>query len=314
MTDDQRRDRDVHAWILGEGAVRAPDRLRESVRAELVDMRQERATASVPEWLASMPMRAAAAVVALAVGAAGLGIIAGRGSVGVLSPTATPTAVPSASSPVPSASTVVPSASPVATPAGSVVPAGAFRTSTVRPALTLTLPADWTLSVDQSDFLVLVPPGAGSFRQPDGVPFFDSVNVYARPRAGQPDGTTTAVEGVGSSAKDLATWLSKRPQLTTTAPVPDTLAGRPAYRLDFQLSPDAGDLCGVPCANLLNSTDTPQGYAMGIEATWKVRAWLLDAPDGSTLMVTIESPAGTTFDATLAEGMPVVQSIRFAAP
>jgi len=215
---------------------------------------------------------------------------------------------------VPSASAPLPSASAVPTPAGNVVPAGAFSTDTLRPALSLTLPAGWTRSEDTSDLLILVPPGAGSFRQPDGGVFFDSVNVYARPRAGQPDGTKAAVEGVGSSAKDLATWLSKRPQLTATTPVAETLAGRPAYRLDFQLSPDAGDLCGIPCANLLNSTDSAQGYAVGIEAAWKVRAWLLDAPDGSTIMVTIESPAGDTFDATVAEATPVVRSIRFAAP
>jgi hypothetical protein len=307
MIDDERRDRDVHAWIVGQSAARAPDWLRESVRAELADTRQERATASVPEWLASTPMRAAAAVVALAVGAAALGLLAGRGSVGNPSPTTTPAVVPSPSSPPPSAS-------PVPTPPGTVIPAGMFATSKLRPALTLTLPAGWTRSVDQSDLLVLVPPAAPSFRQPDGLTVFESINVYARPRAGQPDGTLAPVEGVGSGASDLATWLSKRPQLTATTPVAETLAGRRAYRLDFQLSPEAGDLCGIPCANLLNSTKGPGAYAMGIEADWKVRAWLLEAPDGSTIMVTIESPTGTPFDATVAEATPVVESIAFAAP
>ena len=308
MTDDQRRDRDVHAWILGEGAVRAPDRLRDSVRAELAETRQERATASLPEWLASMPIRAAAAVVVLVLGAAALGVLTGRGSVGLGTPTPTPSPIPSTSSPAPSAS-------PAPSPPGPVLPAGAFRTASLRPGLTATLPAGWTLSVDDSDFLVLVRPGAAFFRQPDGLIAFDGVNVYARPRAGQPDGALAPVDGVGSSAKDLATWLSKRPQLTATTPVADTLAGRPAYRLDFQLSPDAGDLCGIPCANLLNSTDNPQtSYAMGIEASWKVRAWLLDAPDGSTVMVTIEAPEGTGFDATVAESTPVVASLRFVGP
>jgi hypothetical protein len=312
MTDDQRRDRDVHAWILGEGAVRAPDRLRESVRAELIDTRQERATASLPEWLASMPMRAAAAVVVLAVGAAALGVIAGRGSVGLTSPTPTPTQSPtSAPSLSPTAS---PPETPAPTPPGTVLAAGAFTTSSFRPAVTLMVPAGWTAMEDGPDVVRFASPGARSFTQPDGITAFDGINLYARPRAGQPDGALTPVEGVGGSAKDLATWLSKRSQLIATTPIPDTIAGRAAYRLDFKLSAEAGDLCGIPCTNFLFASDNPDDYALGIEASWQVRAWLLDAPDGSTVVVTIEVPSGIAFDAVVAEATPVVRSMRFLAP
>jgi hypothetical protein len=310
MTDDQRRDRDVHAWILGEGAVRAPDRLRDSVRAELIETRQERATASVPEWLASMPMRAAAAVVALVVGTAALGAIAGRDSVGPPppTPTASPTSGPSVS---PSAS---PLETPAPTPRGTLLDAGAFSTSNFRPAVTLMVPAGWTAMEDEPDVVRFASPGARSFTQPDGITSFDGINVYARPRAGQPDGALTPVEGVGSSAKDLATWLSKRSQLIATTPVADTIAGHAAYRLDFKLSAEAGDLCGIPCTNFLFAGDNPDDYALGIEAAWQVRAWLFDAPDGSTVVVTIEVPSGIAFDSVVAEATPVVRSMRFLAP
>jgi hypothetical protein len=307
MTEDQRRDRDVRSWIVAEGAVRAPDRLRDALRAEVAQTRQERAPGTVPQWLATMPMRAAAVILAVVLGAGTLGLLAGRSSVGVPPSAATPTPVPTASPSV-SPSGEAPTPDP---PAGQALPAGVLTPAHLHPNLQATVPSGWILSRDGGDLLVLVPPDPGAYRQPNGQTFYNSVNVYARPRAGQPDGTMTPVDGVGTTAKDLATWLSKRPQLTATTPAADTIAGRPAWRLDFHLSPNAGDLCNIKCANLLNATDNPDDYAMGIIGDWQVRAWLLDGPDGSPLMVTIEAPSGQGFDALLAEATPVVGSLRF---
>jgi len=116
---------------------------------------------------------------------------------------------------------------------------------------------------------------------------------------------------VGTTAKDLATWLSSRPQLLASKPKLTTLAGRPAYQLDFTLSPDAGQLCGVPCVNLLNSADRVTWYQFGIEGPWKVRAFLLDGPDGATVMITVEDVDGVGFDREVREAQPVLDSLSF---
>ena len=71
MTDAQSRDREIRAWIHAEAPDRVPDRLRESIRAELMETGQERRStrfqagrvSAGPRWLA------AAAVVLVAVGA-----------------------------------------------------------------------------------------------------------------------------------------------------------------------------------------------------------------------------------------------------
>jgi len=93
-----------------------------------------------------------------------------------------------------------------------------------------------------------------------------------------------------------------------------TLAGLPAYTLDFALSPTAGELCGVPCVNLLNGPgpDPSKVYQLGILGTWKVRAYLVAAPDGSTVVVTIEDTDGTGFDEEAAAALPIVESLVFA--
>ena len=113
---------------------------------------------------------------------------------------------------------------------------------------------------------------------------------------------------------ELATWLAQRPQLTATPVVEATVAGRRASMLDFQLSPGVGALCGMPCANLLDDGPDQAQYAFGIEGTWKVRAWLVDAPDGSTVVLTIEDTDGVGFEAEVAAAEPLIQSLRFVVP
>ena len=90
------------------------------------------------------------------------------------------------------------------------------------------------------------PPTAGFLRQTDSAVYFDGITSYAHPVAGQPDGGLSPVDGVGANAKELATWLSTRPQLLASTPKKVTLAGLSGYQLDFALSADAGELCGIP--------------------------------------------------------------------
>jgi hypothetical protein len=176
------------------------------------------------------------------------------------------------------------------------------------------MPAGWTLEYDARDAVSLVRPGAGHMVQGDGAIYFDAIRLYARPIAGQPDGTLGGVPGVGSTPEELATWLSQRPQLTATSPSRTVLAGRQAWQLDFHLSSDAGELCGIPCVHLLDGPDRDAQYAFGIEGDWRVRAYLVDAPDGSTVVVTIEDTDGVGFDAEVVAAQPIIDSFEFVAP
>jgi hypothetical protein len=306
MNDDIRRDREVGAWIRAEAPERAPDRLRNTIRSELAQTRQERGPAMFSRWgpLLSPARTAIAGVLVLAVAVVTIGLLGNRSPVANARPTPAPTST---------ANNPSPAVSPAAVPtlSGIDLPAGVATTNAFRPTLRFTVPAGWIKTEDTPLTLHLAPPNTGYMRQADGRVEFDAVNVYARPLAGQPDGGLSAVAGVGRTAKELATWLSTRPQLIASKPKQVTYAGRPGYQLDFRLSPNAGSLCGELCVNLLNSPDRGASYQFGIEGSWQVRAILLVAPDGSTVMITVEDADGIGFDREIREAQPVLDSLSF---
>jgi len=304
MTDDQRRDRDVRSWIQSEAPEHAPEHLRTAVRSELAQTRQERGAAVFMRrtWLRSPTRIAAAAVLGLALVVVAGGLLGNRSQIANPGPTLTPTAF---------ASTPSPSSSPIPTPSGIVLPGGSRTTDIFTPTLRFTAPAGWIQLRDEPVVYQVSPPTAGFLRQSDGQIYFDGITAYTRPVAGPPDGGPDPVNGVGTSAKHLATWLSTRPQLLASTPKQVTLAGHAGYQLDFTLSPDAGELCGMACVNLLNSSDQG-GYQFGIEGPWKVRAYLIDGPSGTTVMVTVEDVDGKGFDREVRDAQPILDSISFA--
>jgi hypothetical protein len=306
MTDDRRSDRIIRSWFLAEAPERAPDHLRAAVRSALAATPQDgrmaiferRARVAVPPWTI-------AAVVLVALGITAVGLFGGRG------PAATPSPPPVTSpSPSPSPSPK-PSVSIEPTPAGIALAAGPTSTTRFQPTFGFVAPDGWIKLDDRPLAWHISPTTAGFFRQTDGAVYFDGIYAYARPLAGPPDGGLTPVEGVGTRARDLAEWLAKRPQLTVTTPKPLTFAGRPAWQLDFSLSSEAGELCGIPCANLLNSPDRNGSYAMGIEGRWAVHATFVDAPDGTTVLVTVEDVDGSGLASEVSAAQPILDSIAF---
>jgi hypothetical protein len=205
--------------------------------------------------------------------------------------------------------TASPSAQP--TPPGRRLPSGPAATTAFAPRLEFTVPKGWVLREDRPTTMYLTPADAGTQILRDGVAF-DGINAYARPAAGPPDGGATAESGVGTDARALAAWLSSRPQLIATAPVSVRIAGRPAWRVDFRLSPEAGVQCGTPCVNLFNGPDSAESYQFGIIGPWRVRGFLLDAPDGSTLLVTVEDVDGSGLLDEVHRAQPILDSLTIA--
>ena len=232
--DDLRRDREVGSWIRAEAPIHAPDRLRETIRSELAETRQE--SGPVLLMRRGMLLSPARAVLAAAV-ILGFGVVAGgflgiRGNTGEVvgpSPTNPPVSSPSAS-PSPS-----PPPTPVPTVSGLALPPGQTTTEALTPAMQFSVPAGWLRTDDRKLAYRISPVDAGYGVQGDESVFFDGVGVFVGPLAGQPDGTIGPVEGVGTTSADLAAWLSTRPQLTATQPDQTTLAGRPAYPARLRL-------------------------------------------------------------------------------
>ncbi len=304
MTDDPRPDREVRAWIRAEAPEHAPDHLGTAIRSELALARQERGPVVFMQrgWRRTPVWTGIAAILVLALGVLAVGLLGTSSPVANPVPTTTPSAIMAS----PAVST-----SPAPTPSGIILPSGPTTTDVFRPTLRFSAPAGWIQLYDQPMVFHISPSTAGFLRQTDGQVYFDGITVWDGPVAGPPDGGPARLEGVGTSAKELATWLSTRPQLLASAPTKVTLGGLSGYRLDFTLSPDAGELCGVPCVNLLNSLDRGASYQFGIEGPWRVRAFLLDRLDGSTVMITVEDVDGNGFDREVRAAQPVLDSMSF---
>ncbi|HTK44055.1 MAG TPA: hypothetical protein VL749_01720 [Patescibacteria group bacterium] len=307
MTDNMRKDAVVRSWFEEEAPNHAPRRLLEGVRAEVAEIRQERSTIRFGGGRSPLFGWAAATVAILLLAGLVGGIVGFPRTTTEPGPTPSPAATPTPTATSEPKPTVAP------TPRGTVLPSGTYRSVRFAPGVAVTVPTGWLLEDDSPAMLSLVRPGAGFVHQPDGANIFDAVRLYARPVAGQPDGTIDPMPGVGTSALALANWLAARPQLTATAVTRTTLAGRPAYTLDFTLSPSAGELCGVRCVNLLNGPgpDPSKVYQLGILGTWKDRAYLVSAPDGSTVVVTIEDTDGNGFADEVTAALPIVESLAF---
>jgi hypothetical protein len=309
MTEDRRNDRIVRSWILSEAPDHAPAHLGAAVRAGVAETPQApRSFVFERRGRVSTPLWAAAAVVLLLVGVTLVGVFGpGRG------PAATPpvTATPSVS-PAPSPGGLPsPSTSPVPRASGVALAPGTWSSDRFHPTISMTVPDGWILGDDRALAARISPATAGFFRQTDGAVYFDGIYLYSGPLAGPADGAVTPVEGVGSKAKDLAEWLAARPQLTATPVTRVTVEGREAWQLDFRLSPAAGELCGIPCANLLNSPDGNRWYAMGIEGPWAVRTILVDAPNGETLAITVQDTDGSGLAAEVTAAQSILDSIAF---
>lgn len=310
MSDRSPFDRRLRDWMAADAPDAAPDHLREAVRTavdvsgqhSVVRFRRSRLGSMVTP-LVSAALGGLTVLVVVAIAVSGLG---GQNHIGGSPAIGSPTTAPT-----PSGSPPTPVPSPAPSLQGSPMPAGSFSTTHFSPAVQLDLPAGWVLVEDEFATLHLSPIEAGWGRQGDGLVNFDGISLYRHPVAGPPDGGALPVSGVGTTARELADWLSTRPQLVSTKPKQVTIGGLPGYELDFHLSSNAGFLCGVACVNLLNSGDDVLNFQYGLEGPWHVRATLVDLPGGPTVMVAVDGPSGRAFDRLLAEAQPIIESLRF---
>jgi hypothetical protein len=200
---------------------------------------------------------------------------------------------------------------PTSAPAATTYTSQAFT-----PPTTVTVPGNWTVTMDQPDAMTLSPLVTDGQSSP--VPT-DVAGIYlfrdVRAAMQDPACTTKPEAGVASDAKSLAGWVSARPGLTTTEPEPVTIGGLSGYEVEASIKESWTSSCpfanGAPSVSLLaNDSGSIRWVVFGTE---KVRLAFLDVPGGGTVTVNTSATDGSIYPGLVNEVAPVIASMQFAA-
>ena len=296
MTEPRDIDRLLDHWF-SDGPTEVPDRVIDAV-ADRIERQSQR-----PAWRLEWkdihvntylkPLAAVAAVVAIAF--IGFSLIDGSSRTGVGGPGPTASTGPS-NTPSPSNAAV------------GRLAAGTWDSRAFAYPLTYTVPTGWRNMEDYPDDLRLQPEGA---KADDGITLWAAVYVAAQDAAC----TESPDPGRGHKAADFIDLLTTHPGLVASTPAAVTVGGLQGSLVDVALAPSWKATCpfseGQPFVPFVTDSLPGPGMHQGIAVTERARLIFLDAKDGETILIYIDSVDGTTFDAIVGQSMPIVESIVF---
>jgi hypothetical protein len=137
---------------------------------------------------------------------------------------------------------------------------------------------------------------------------WQDVRAAARSCAEEPE------PGVGTSAKGIATWLSKLPGMKPSTPARVTVGGLKGYRLDTAVASDWTGTCpwGVgPTVPTLVGSGVSTGVAWGTDDSSRQRLYLLDLPGGGNIAINVELCCGVDRQDQLAATAAVIKTFGF---
>lgn len=202
------------------------------------------------------------------------------------------------------------SAAASAAPSASAVTAlapGQHTTVAFQPQTTYTVPAGWVSAADTTDYF-----GVSLLSDSNnGMYVFHNVVALSQdatcPRSAEP--------GVGTKAADMVAWVRSLKGLNVSQPVPVTVSGLQGTQIDVSIKTAWTQVCSFGGTNTLRTVPlfhsaTIDWWLAGDE---KLRLTFIDLPGSGGLAVTdLDSFLGDGFGDLLTNGMPIVQSLKFA--
>jgi hypothetical protein len=193
---------------------------------------------------------------------------------------------------------------------------GTYTSQRFEPALTFTVPTGWNNPWDTRGSFELWTPGwSDGWEDPENPEFPGLYRDYAgltlsRDVRGRREGCTDAVDArAGTSALELATWVSDYPGIATGGPSPVEIRGLAGYQLDVSIAETWKQKSSCPRMEGFVTVEPLDGAGLvkgrGLRESYATsRLILLDLPDGGNVLIQID---GTEVDAA----MPVVRSFSF---
>lgn len=199
-----------------------------------------------------------------------------------------------------------PAATPAASsPTASALPAGTYTSTAFRPGVTFTLPDGWVIASDTAGYFQVHPVESDLV----GLHLFRDVFAASQ----DPACPTAAEPGVGTTSTELVTWIRGLAGLSVAAPVLVDVGGLRGVGVDIAIAAGWTQSCsfanGVPTVPLL--TDGA-GLRWVIAGSERLRLYVLDVPDGGTVIVDLDAFDGDLYDSLLRVGAPIVKSLEFA--
>lgn len=192
----------------------------------------------------------------------------------------------------------------------------------------LVLPADW--QYDYGRFSYTVPDGWANIEDfpthyrlaKQGAPDSTAIFLWADvvPHSQDASCSRTAEPGVGRTASAITDWLTTLPGLVATTPTPVTVGGLSGFWLDLSVAADWTQTCpyseGKPLVMTFVDSDVdsnpgPEGFDWNVLAGGYARYFLLDLGDGRTLLIEIGASDKASWDAFVADAMPVIETFVF---
>lgn len=301
MTPARDIERVLEHW-LDDGIDQMPDRVYLAILDRVERQPQRRAWRV--SWRDSRmntylkPLLAVAAVIVIAV--AGIAVI-GRPSDSNVGGTSTP-------SPSPSPSVTPPESSGIVFPAWftekgnglGILAAGGQTSRRFGPDISFTVPEGWVNSQDWAEYYDLFPDTPAN--EAEYALSNDTAQAIRLANGEDVSAICDQTGGAqGTTAAKMVDALVANEALATSEPVDVTIGGLSGRQIDVQLNPDWTSSC------TLDPDDPPTRDFKDVRA----RIIALDTPDGSNVVITINSLYADAFQPFLGEAMPIVESIQF---
>ncbi len=190
-----------------------------------------------------------------------------------------------------------------------------------------TADASWANADDWPDLYSLIP--ADQYAGPVGDPNREDLwhGIYVRPRpaaaAGGETCSTAPAPGVGTSAAELAAAIAANPALVVSEPAEVPVGSRTGVMVDVTLREDwtgtCAELAGDEPTSLLlvEQTPTSDGWDWGIVRDELQRLIFVDIGTGTTIVIIVDTngaPLQASFDALVADAMPLIATFEFPEP
>jgi hypothetical protein len=193
------------------------------------------------------------------------------------------------------------------------LPPGRYVTEVFEPAL--------SFAIDKGvGWWLLFPEAFDNFELTTAKPsrhYYSELGFFRVHEVYTPNGQAFILPGsndrTASAPDDMVTWLRNHPLLDTSKPVPLTVGGKEAVRLDVSVSTALeaySPACGSdPCVYLLGIADKSEYNGLALWANDKNRLIVLEDVEGESVVIAIVIP--TQFEGFLPKAQKVLDTVKW---